>query len=194
VNFFYGSPVGHFVEALRHCLGYYEADRSRRIGLAVDRAAPFELARLGRFVADVYPVDFPFAALGDDPDIQPDLRAIPAEWDWVVGDPRRYSQRFAGMNRYYETCDACLLARGGHNPIGVEPPTYRPHQRLRFALPQDVLDRAVARLPRGPQVAVLPAGSGPRLAYPSISSWELILRKVVSDTGAHHPLGGQDQG
>jgi hypothetical protein len=62
VNFVYCRPVGHVIEALHYCHGYYRADPSLRIGLALNADTPTELAALCPYVADVYPVTIDVSA------------------------------------------------------------------------------------------------------------------------------------
>jgi hypothetical protein len=181
VNFWYAHPLGHAIEALHYCLGYHAANPARRVSVVLNAATPVELASLCEFVSGVYPVAYSFGAVGDEP---PDFQRIPARWDWVVDDARRYDPRqcdaFLGFARYYEAADAYFQPELGKGVAGWEPPNYAPHQQLRLALPEEARERA-AELVAGPiRIALMPAGSGPRWVYPSLSSWSLVLSAFIS--------------
>jgi hypothetical protein len=188
VNFWYANPVGHAVEALRYCLGYHRADPSLRIGLLLNAATAVELADLCPFVERTYPVAFTeFHDGASDPAAA--LRPVPAEWDYVVDDHRGHESEqlatFAGLRRFYEASDAHFRARLFHGTAGSEPPEYEPHQQLRLELPAAVRARADSQLAGGSTwIAVMPAGgTDARYAYPSASSWELILRELRASLG-----------
>lgn len=186
VNFWYAHPVGHAIEALRYCLGYHTADPTSRISLVLNAATPTELAALCPFVETTYPVSHPFLTADHYP-AEP-LAGVPSEWDWIVDDSRRVlaDQRavFGGFAHYYDTSDRALRARNGRGVAGAAPPAYKPHQRLTLTLPPDTRASAAALLAGAPvRIAVLPAGSSPRELYPSVASWELVLRALV----AQHP-------
>ena len=125
----------------------------------------------------------------------PKLSPIPRQWDWVLHDGRRYQEwqtaAFAGMARYYEAADAYFLPRLGDGPAGGHQPAYSRGHQLRFELPETARQAVAGRLPGGPKVAVLPAGSGARERYPSATSWEQILRAVREETGATLVLIGK---
>jgi hypothetical protein len=181
VNFWYAHPLGHAIEALHYCLGYHVANPTRRVSLVLNAATPVMLASLCDFVSGVYPVAYSFGAV---PDKAPDFQRIPARWDWVVDDARRYDPRqyavFLGFARYYEAADNYFRPRLGKGVAGWEPPSYAPHQQLRLVLPDQARERA-AELVAGPiGIALMPAGSGPRWVYPSLASWRLILAALVS--------------
>jgi hypothetical protein len=180
VNWFYASPVGHCLEALRYCVGYHAADPSRRIGLVLNASTPVELAALCPSPVETYAIDFPFGQLPG-PATVPDLTDIPQAWDWVVEDPRARMahQGFAGFRRYHESADHHLAPRLGRGSVGGERPSYRPHRALRLEPPADARERARRLIGDGQAVAVLPAGSGPAMAYPSVESWLAIMRRLT---------------
>jgi hypothetical protein len=196
VNFFYANPIGHAVEAFRYCLGYHRADPGREVSLVLNADSGTGLAPFCPFVERVYPVRYPFIdlPLGHPP---AELGHIPRDWDWVVDEPRRYQEwqlaSFPGFARYYVDADRHLRAGLGHGPIGLEPPSYVPHRPLRFELPEDARRRAAELLPGRPRIAVLPAGSGPSLAYPSTSSWKRLLGAVCAATGGSVVLIGKTE-
>jgi hypothetical protein len=183
VNFWYAHPVGHAIEALRYCLGYHRADPSLRISLLLNAATPFELADLCPFVERTYAVAFTGFYDGTS-DPAPALAALPREWDYVVDDHRGHEPDqlagYAGLRRYYEASAAHFRARRFHGTAGAEPPPYAPHQQLRLELPADMRARAGSRLADGSRwIAVMPAGgTDGRYAYPSVTSWELILGEL----------------
>jgi hypothetical protein len=185
VNFWYAHPVGHAIEALRYCLGYHRADPSLEISLLLNGASPTELAGLCPFIERVYPVDFTgFHDAVSSPDGA--LRAVPDEWDYIVDDHRgREPQQlasFAGLRRFYEASDRHFQARIARGTAGSEPPAYEPHQQLRLELPAVRKDAARRELgDRSRWIAVMPAASTDRrYAYPSASSWEVIVRELGS--------------
>jgi hypothetical protein len=181
VNFVFCHPVGHAVEALQHCLGYRRADPDRRIGLVLTANTAVDMASWCDFVDEVYTVDVDALVRPTD-DV---LDHVPPEWDWVVDDPRGRQQwardMFPGLARYYDLAAHHFAVRNGHTRAGVVPPGYRPHNRLDLTLPSPSLNWAAEILPdaKGPTIAVLPGGSGPRWRYPSLRSWRRILRAFV---------------
>lgn len=182
VNFVYCHPVGHAVEALQYCLGYRRADPERRIGVVLKANTAVDLASWCEHIDEVYTVDFDvFTPPG--PDV---LSHVPAEWDWVVDDPRGHQQGqrdlFPGLAGYYDLAAKHFRARHGHRQVGAPLPTYRPNNRLELALPVSARSWAAELLPdneSGPTIAVLPGGSGPRWRYPSLTSWQRVLTAVV---------------
>jgi hypothetical protein len=183
VNFVYCHPVGHVIEALHYCHGYHLADPEVTVGVALNASSPVELAGLCRFVDACYPV-----SLGVFDPLAPvdGLEAIPADWDWVVDDARSRQEQqraaFPGIGAYYHRAgERFTAARAAIGIAGASPPAYLPGGQLRLALPGPPRERAHDTLTAGgglgrwPRIAVLPAGSGPRLDYPSLRSWELLL-------------------
>jgi hypothetical protein len=178
LNYMEFAPVGHVIELLRYALGYHSADPSRRIGVLLPANSPRELVALCPFVDAAYPVSPRLV------DLPQSLRDVPAEWDWIVDNPRRHDRihvaAWDGLDRFFATTDRLLQARCGRGIIGVEPPAYRPHQQLRLRIPD--APRAAARhtlADAEPSIAIMPTGSGPRWHYPSIASWELILHALT---------------
>lgn len=188
MNFWYAHPVGHAIEGLRYALGYHAADPGLRVSVLLNGAAPVELGNLCPFVERTYGVPFtgfcdaegdPAAALAD----------VPRDWDHLVDDARGHQPdqlaRFAGLRRFYEAGGRHFRA-GTRGLAGAEPPAYRPHQQLRLELP------AHADLGPGPWIAVLPTGSSDgRAAYPSLASWQLVLRELERTLGARFCLVGK---
>jgi len=184
VNFVYCPPVGHVIEALHYCHGYHRADPELRIGLALLADSPTELARLCPYIGDVFPVTVDVFGRSVAPGC---LDAVPAGWDWVVDDSRGHqaAQRaiFPGLASYYDLAADRFSAAGARlGAAGSQPPRYSAGEQFRLSLP--VAARASARrrlrdAARGrsaqPCIAILPAGSGPRSAYPSVRSWQLVL-------------------
>ena len=182
VNFVYCHPVGHAVEAVQHCLGYRRAGPNRRIGVVLKANTAVEIASWCTHIDEVYTVDFDvFTA----PDASV-LSHLPAQWDWVVDDPRGHQlwqhDLFPGLARYYDLAAKHFRARHGHRQIGAPLPTYQPKNRLEFTLPASARRWAAKLLPdieSGPTLAVLPGGSAPRWRYPSLKSWCRILRAFL---------------
>lgn len=182
VNFVYCHPVGHAVEAVQHCLGYRRAGPNRRIGVVLKANTAVEIASWCTHIDEVYTVDFDvFTAPGASV-----LSHLPAQWDWVVDDPRGHQlwqhDLFPGLARYYDLAAKHFRARHGHRQIGAPLPTYQPKNRLEFTLPASARSWAAELLPdieSGPTIAVLPGGSAPRWRYPSLNSWCRILRAFL---------------
>jgi hypothetical protein len=183
VNFFYAPPVGHAVEALHYCLGHHLADPKREVSVALNAATAVELAGFCRFVRDAYVVEHPL--LESCLDSAARQAGIPRRWDWVVDDFRRAQdvQRamFPGLRDYYQTSDQLLTATRGRTYVGSHLPGYVPHSQLRFELPESAQAATARRLASsaggsgGGRIALMPAGSGERSLYPSVSSWLAIL-------------------
>jgi hypothetical protein len=200
VNFWEANPVGHVVEGLRHALGYHAADPSLPVSILLNSAAPHELAGMCGFLRHRYAVAAPPAPAGDPAG---PLRGVPRRWEHVRDNPRRayppHRDAVPGFAAYYEASDRWFTATGSHGLIyDARPPAYLPHQSLRLELPAGArtaagrafaaagADRAAGGDPAAggdsgggggpPRVAVLPAGSGERWLYPSVPSWQLVLR------------------
>lgn len=177
VNFVYCHPVGHAVEALQYALGYRRADPDRRIGVVLNSATAVRLADWCDAVDEVYTVDIDVFEPGD----AGMLAHVPAEWDWVVDDPRGHQswqhQFFPGLQRYYELSAQHFRTTRGHLQVGAPRPSYQRRNPLRLALPEQARDWAARLLPEhdGPTIAVLPGGSAERWRYPSLASWQRIL-------------------
>jgi hypothetical protein len=91
---------------------------------------------------------------------------------------------FPGMRDYYAATDRHFRAGQGHTVVSSPAPGYRPHQQLRFALPEEVRAAARQRLGgddgrRPTRIAVMPAGSGDPSLYPSTDSWCLLLNALT---------------
>ncbi|WP_243867051.1 glycosyltransferase family 9 protein [Actinophytocola oryzae] len=180
VNFVYCHPVGHAVEAVQYCLGYKLADPTRRVGLVLKANTAVDLARWCPHVDDLYTVDVDvFGQPTDDV-----LAHVPADWDWVVDDPRGHQpfQRdfFPGLAGYYDIAAAHFRTTGEHLVVGAPRPSYRAGNRLDLALPDDATAWAEELLPGDrTTIAVMPGGSGPRWRYPSLDSWLRVLRALA---------------
>ena len=183
VNFFYAPPIGHAVEALHYCLGHHLADPERAISVVLNAASAVELAGFCSFVSEAFAVDHPL--LEPCPDSAARQAAIPRRWDWVLDDHRRHQQLqlelFPGLRDYYLTSDRLLTATHGRTVVGAAAPGYVAHQQLRLELPEPERAAAQRRFDAHPgpshggRIAVMPAGSGDRVLYPSVPSWRLIL-------------------
>ncbi|MER6990313.1 hypothetical protein ABT337_10915 [Saccharopolyspora hirsuta] len=177
VNFVYCHPVGHAVEALQYALGYRRADPDRRIGVVLNSATAVQLTDWCDAIDDVYTVDIDVFEPGG-PDV---LAHVPAEWDWVVDDPRGHQawqhQYFPGLQHYYELSAQHFRTTRGHAQVGDPRPSYQRRNQLQLALPPESRRWAAELLPDhdGPTIAVLPGGSAERWRYPSLASWQRIL-------------------
>ena len=188
VDHWYSHAVGHVIEALRRCQAYHAADPSLRISLVLNGASPTELASCVPFVARAYAV--PYSSFGtsrEDP--RRALRGVPRDWDHVVHHPASVDpeqERFEGLQRYYRAARRHFRGRLSEGIAGVPPPAYEPHQALRLALPDAERERAAGELEGRPTIAVMPAGSGARRMYPSLTSWLAILDELerrIPDVG-----------
>jgi hypothetical protein len=64
--------------------------------------------------------------------------------------------------------------------IGSNPPGYVPRGHLRLELPRENRLRVRDIVSSGrPRIAILPGGSSERWLYPSVSSWEIILKALA---------------
>ena len=187
VNFFYAPPVGHAVEALHYCLGHHLAHPEREISVVLNAASAVELAGFCPFVSEAFAVDHPL--LEPCPDSAARQAAIPRRWAWVLDDHRRHQQLqlelFPGLRDYYLASDRLLTATEGRTVVGAAAPGYVAHQQLRLQIPEAARAAAERRLdersrpPEAGRIAVMPAGSGDRVLYPSAGSWRLILDALV---------------
>lgn len=178
LNHVYCHPVGHAVEAVQYCVGLRRADPGRHIGVVLHAHTATDLAAWCDAVDAVYTVDIDVFTPPQD-----DVAAhIPAEWDWVVDDPRGHMdwqrELFPGLARYYDLAERHFHSRRGHVVFGAEDgPRYEAGHGLRLALPEHARDWARQHLPEraGPTVGLLPGGSADRWRYPTLSSWQRIL-------------------
>lgn len=184
LNFVYAHPLGHAIEALHHAYGYHVANPSLKITLLLNAATPWELGELCPWIDAVHPIPFDMNVASLDPG--PALRQVPRDWDWIVIDDRgrQPAQRavFPGLVHYYDLAAAIFRAPHPTGSAGASPPAYRPRLPFRLPLPARAHARAAARFPsdHGPRIAILPGGSSSRAHYPSLASWELIVRALVS--------------
>jgi len=180
VDHWYSHAVGHVIEALRHCQGYHACDRSLRIGLVLNGAAPTELAGCAPFVERAYAVPYTsFGPVEESP--KPALRGVLRDWDYVVHHPSELDpdqDRFDGLRRYQAASRRHFRARLATGVAGQSPPAYAPNQKLRLELPADARSGAQALLEGRRTIAVMPAGSGARYLYPSLASWSLVLDEL----------------
>ncbi len=56
VNYWYAHPVGHAIEAVRHCLGYKRANPDAEVSVLLNAATPVELASWCPFIAEAFAV------------------------------------------------------------------------------------------------------------------------------------------
>ncbi|RFU21491.1 hypothetical protein [Geodermatophilus marinus] len=182
VDFFYAQQLGHAVEALQYCVGHAAAVPGREVSLLLNAATPTELATWCAAVRAVHPVRQPF--LEPAPGAAAALAGVPRDWDWVVDDARRHQpfqlELFPGMRDHYAASDAHLRARAGRSVAGARRAGYLPRQRVRLDLPAGARAAAARRLPGGPRLALLPAGSAEPALYPSVASWELVLDALAA--------------
>jgi hypothetical protein len=182
VNFWYAHPVGHAVEALRYCLGY--ASDEVEISLLLNGATATELAGCCPFVRETYAVDYvDFLGRTGDPDAA--LAPVPRDWDYVLDDQRSRQPaqlEFDGLRGFYQASHRHFRARVHHGTAGSEPPAYVPNRQLLLELPAELRERARRGLgeTRG-RIALMPAGSSEPARYPSIASWQLIVRALAAE-------------
>jgi hypothetical protein len=86
--------------------------------------------------------------------------------------------RYEGLRRYYAAARRHFRARLSDGVVGVPPPPYAPNQSLRLSLPAVARERALDELGGRRAIAVMPAGSGARHLYPSLTSWQLVLDEL----------------
>jgi hypothetical protein len=177
VDHWYSHAVGHVIEALRRCQAYHACDPALRVALVLNGASPLELARCATFVDKVYGVPYTsFGRVEGNP--RRALRSIPRDWDYVVHHPASvdaWHERFEGFARYSAAARRHFRARIASGIAGSAPPAYEPWQRLRLELPEEARALARRELNGRQAIAVMPAGSGARLLYPSVASWVRIL-------------------
>jgi hypothetical protein len=180
VDHWYSHAVGHVIEALRRCQAYHAADPSLRISLVLNSSSPVELASCVSFVERVYPVQY--TSIGT-PEGDPGaaLRGVPRDWDHVVrhhASVEPWHDRFEGLRLYYAASLRHFRGRLSEGLAGQPPPGYVPHQRLRLNLPPTEREHALRELGGRIAIAVMPAGSGARRLYPSLTSWLLVLDEL----------------
>ncbi len=92
INWVYYHAIGHTIEALRYAQNYRNANPDLFIAVALNARAGVELARCVPGIDAVYPIRVePFEHTADRSLQAPwraELEKIPAEWDYVLVDPR----------------------------------------------------------------------------------------------------------
>jgi hypothetical protein len=189
VNFVYFNPVGHVIEALHYCHGYYRANPETYLAVAINVKGPTELADWCDYISRTYSIPFdPFDPVANENSVD----AIPTGWAWILNDQRGHqpTQRslFPGLAAYYDRSNRKFSVTGSVIGIaGSEPPAYAPGESFRLTIPFDLrekLERWIAvTLPESvaPLIAILPAGNGERHTYPSVRSWRLVLSALRTE-------------
>lgn len=118
-----------------------------------------------------------------DPDAA--LADVPPDWDYVLDDERSRQPaqvEFGGVRAFYQASHRHFRARIRHGTAGSEPPAYVPNRRLRLELPGGLRERAAGELgDAAVRIALMPAGSSEPARYPSVASWELIVRALAAE-------------
>jgi hypothetical protein len=152
--------------------------------LLLNGATTTELAGCCPFVRETYAVDY-VDLLGRTGDPDAALAPVPRDWDYVLDDQRSRQPaqlEFGGLRAYYEAARRHFQARLHHGTAGSEPPIYMPNRQLRVELPDGLRERACRRLGEAPvRIALMPAGSSEPARYPSVASWELIVRALADE-------------
>ena len=151
--------------------------------MLLNGATATELAACCPFIERTYAVPYvDFLGRVGDPDAG--LAGVPRDWDYVMDDERSRDPRqleFTGLRLYYQAAHRHFRARIHHGTAGSEPPSYRPHGRLRLDLPDESRERAGQALVSGtPRIALMPAGSAEPSRYPSARSWALVVEALAA--------------
>lgn len=168
-------PLGHAVEGLQIAYGYHLAGQAA-VSVVLNRRSAVDLLSCcpwlsASYTAELDAFDGAFSSSIYD--------AVPRAWDWVIQEYRRRDPgqvaEFPGLGRLADVADA-------HYEIGrSDEPRFVTEAPLRLALPPWAMEKAADLLPEGRvSIAVMLAGSGPRLRYPSLESWELMLSALRS--------------
>ena len=187
INFVYCNPVGHVVEALKFAKGYKVANKNLDVYLLLNARSTPELAKACPWVKKAYSVDpHKFRPCRPYNEKTMALKGIPRTWDYVYVDNRapNYSVEGEGWeirDCYAFTKDYFKARKGkgwtydskGDNAKFLK---YLPHQKITLQLPESALNFAERYRHSGTKIAILPAGSGKPGRYPSIESWENIIK------------------
>jgi hypothetical protein len=169
-------PVGHAIEGLQVAGAYRAANPDLKVALLLNARTALDLASSCPWLSALYTVDLDLSA-----DRIPDdaFADIPREWDWVHWGGYRGPWSFAQYPQFER-----LTARAVDHfrTRYAETPQRAREWRLRLELPSWAVQEANSRLrsSSGPILSVLPSGGGERWQYPSLESWQLLLRELRS--------------
>ncbi len=183
LNWVYYYPVGHAVEALKVAKGYHSANRKMKVSVLLNAETPVELAEACPWITRAYAIDtHEVATRGLD---APSLRAVPAEWDYVVADERTVNSPdlFAPETKAFHKTAATYFHARRWKGARFEPPLegaprYRRDAKIRLRLPSHA--RRFTRRYRhaGPTFCILPAGSSDEPIYPPLRWWIRLIRAL----------------
>ena len=210
LNWVYYEPVGHVVEALKVSRGIASANPDVRITLLLNAASPIEIAQAAPWVYETLPMDM--AEVGTKGRAAECLGTLRREWDFVVHNelPRREAESGesqgwmeTGFRMHREAIDQLVEARrgvGSYHPFEM-PAGLLVDREVSVRIPVPVMARewAAERVAGHPRIALLPAGSGARCEYPSVTAWSEIVRGIHDEfpdavfylTGRSDPGDGQ---
>lgn len=189
VNHVYYRPVGHALEGLKYTRGFFAANKNLEIHLALNKKTPTELANGASWLKKVYPIDLEeVAEKGEEAGC---IRKMPKKWDYIVSN---YSVRLEyknaenrdpearGLVRYLDIVDSALVS---HNPRGAIynetrlPKTLKYRKtKLTLKVPRNAEIFAKRYRSGGLKVCLLLGGSAGPVYYPSLESWERIIRAL----------------
>jgi len=184
INYIYCHPVGHVVEALKHAKGYKSANKNLDVYLLLNARSAWELVKGCPWIKKAYAVD-PYEVRKKKENAS-SLKKVPKLWDYVITDNRapKYSGPDDGWEilRCYEVTKDYFKARKGKgftytskDPSAQILPC-NPNSHIDIQIPAKALKFAERYRHSGLKITILPAGSGKPGRYPSIESWENIIK------------------
>lgn len=185
VNWVYYKPVGHVVEALKLAKGYAVANRGLEVHMMLNADAPVELTEGCPWIARTYAIDAAdVARRGGRASC---LRGVPREWDYIARDERaerrpethhRWLRDFHAWGAanlrgrlWHGSADERFLPEAERGPR----PRYRLDPKIDLRLPGQATRWAHRFASEGPVFTVLPCGSSPASAYPTLESWSRLV-------------------
>jgi ADP-heptose:LPS heptosyltransferase len=187
INHVYYSPVGHALEALKLSKGFYDANKSAEISVALASDTVYELAKACSWIKRVYVID-KFDVLKNGKNSK-SFKQLHKKWDYVLHDLRVVEEtkdmdpvyrEEQGMLDYYSLCQANLKVKwqGEEWDRKAIPKTlkYKKNSKIEFKLPKKSINFVRHNYPeKGNKVCLMLAGSAGFAYYPSIKTWEKII-------------------
>ncbi|MBT3405181.1 hypothetical protein HOC29_04775 [archaeon] len=190
INHIYYSPVGHVLEALKFSKGFFNANKSAEIHVALSSDSPHELTKACPWIKKTYVVDkFDILKNGKNSE---SFKQIPKKWDYVLHDLRiiwetkemeTIYREEQGMLNYYKLCQENFKVKwqGSEWSINEIPKElkYKKNSKIKLELPKEPINFIKENFhQKSPKICMMLAGSAGFAYYPSIKTWEKIINAL----------------
>lgn len=185
VNWVHCKPVGHVVEGLKLAKGYGVANRNLEVHMMLNADAPVELTQACPWIAATYAIDA--ADVARRGGRAACLRGVPREWDYIARDERaerRPDTHHRWLRDFHAWGIANLRGRLWHGCSDERflpesergsRPRYRLDPKIDLRLPKQATAWSRRFAGPAPVFTLLPCGSAPAPAYPSLRSWARLI-------------------